>query len=168
MKRSTEKIPVKTAFISPHPDDETLGCGGTILRHHSGGRSIHWIIVTGMTESQGFSPVLIEKRQNEIDTIAGIYGFTAVHNLNLPTTLLDTIPMGELSLKSVHCLMRSNRTLSIFPTDRMFTPITGLFLTRPGVAVRHFVIRLSIGFSCTKPFQKQTTYPRFPRLLSSQ
>ena len=87
------------AVISPHPDDETLGCGGTILRHRAENNSNHWIILTGMTEEQGFSPLLIKERQKEIETISELYGFATVHNLNLPTAKLDTIPMGEIVRK---------------------------------------------------------------------
>ena len=30
----------KALFIAPHPDDETLGCGGTIFKHKEAGDSI--------------------------------------------------------------------------------------------------------------------------------
>ena len=32
--------------ISPHPDDETLGCGGTLLKHKYNNDDIYWIIMT--------------------------------------------------------------------------------------------------------------------------
>ncbi|HHA19586.1 MAG TPA: PIG-L family deacetylase, partial [Methylophaga sp.] len=32
--------------ISAHPDDETLGCGGTLLKHQASGDSVYWLIVT--------------------------------------------------------------------------------------------------------------------------
>ena len=41
--------------IAPHPDDETLGCGGTLLKHKSMGHKCHWLIVTSAYKSQGFS-----------------------------------------------------------------------------------------------------------------
>jgi LmbE family N-acetylglucosaminyl deacetylase len=28
--------------VAPHPDDETLGVGGTILRHIANGDDVHW------------------------------------------------------------------------------------------------------------------------------
>lgn len=33
-------------FIAVHPDDETLGCGGTILKHKNNGDNIFWLILT--------------------------------------------------------------------------------------------------------------------------
>ena len=36
--------------ISPHPDDETLGCGGTLYRHKQDGDNLYWNIITGIEE----------------------------------------------------------------------------------------------------------------------
>ena len=38
----------KIIIISAHPDDETLGAGGAILKHKKNGDEIHWLIVTGV------------------------------------------------------------------------------------------------------------------------
>ena len=38
--------------ISAHPDDETLGCGGTLLKHRDAGDPITWIIATVCHEPQ--------------------------------------------------------------------------------------------------------------------
>ena len=86
----------KISVITPHPDDETLGCGGTILKHCADGDSINWFIMTGMTEKHGFNPQAIKQRQEEIESVARMYGFSTVHNLNLPTTRLDEIPSGDI------------------------------------------------------------------------
>lgn len=32
--------------VAPHPDDETLGCGGTLFKMKAEGHSINWLIVT--------------------------------------------------------------------------------------------------------------------------
>ena len=82
--------------IAPHPDDETLGCGGTILKHCADGDSVNWLIITGMTEKQGFSPQEIKQRQEEIESVAQMYRFETVHNLNLPTMRLDGIPLKDM------------------------------------------------------------------------
>ena len=39
----------KILILSPHPDDETLGCGGTILKYKKKGWKIDIIFFTKMT-----------------------------------------------------------------------------------------------------------------------
>jgi len=92
----TQNKSAQIIIISPHPDDETLGCGGAILKHSAAGDTIHWLIVTSMSEKQGFSPQVIKQRQEEIESVAQMYDFETVHNLNLPTTRLDEIPIGDI------------------------------------------------------------------------
>ncbi len=82
--------------VAPHPDDESLGCGGTLLRHIDEGHSVHWLIVTSMTLAQGFSAERIAARNMEIEMVASTYRFAGVHRSELPTTRLDTLPMGDL------------------------------------------------------------------------
>jgi LmbE family N-acetylglucosaminyl deacetylase len=82
--------------IAPHPDDETLGCGGTLLRHQAEGDEIHWCIVTRMTKSVGFTSQEMERRDQEISTVANYYKFSSVHDFGYPTTKLDIIPIGEI------------------------------------------------------------------------
>ena len=36
----------KILVIAPHPDDEVLGCGGTIAKHVSGGDEVYLCVVT--------------------------------------------------------------------------------------------------------------------------
>jgi LmbE family N-acetylglucosaminyl deacetylase len=82
--------------IAPHPDDETLGCGGALLRHRKDGDDIHWLIVTDMTEEAGFTADRIEAREKEITAVAEAYGFASVTRLGLPATRLDTLPLGDI------------------------------------------------------------------------
>ena len=86
----------KVLFVAPHPDDETLGCGGTILRHKAEGDNVCWLIVTGISEAMGFTPEKVSLREKEIKTVAGLYHVDSLHNLRLPTTRLDDFPMAEL------------------------------------------------------------------------
>lgn len=86
----------KVLVIAPHPDDETLGCGGTLLKHRANGDEIYWLIVTSISEEQGFHIDRINSRQIEIDNVAMRYGFQSVYQLNWPTMKLDEIPMSRL------------------------------------------------------------------------
>ena len=82
--------------VAPHPDDETLGCGGTMLRHAEQEDTVHWLIVTHITEELGFEAERIEKREREIGQVAAHYGIEPPINLEFPTTRLDAQPMSRL------------------------------------------------------------------------
>lgn len=86
----------KILIVAVHPDDESLGCGGTLLRLREEGAEIHWMIVTSMTADCGFSPEAIARRNSEIESVAQMYGFASVHRLDFPATRLDEIPMSQL------------------------------------------------------------------------
>ena len=79
-----------------HPDDETLGCGGTLLKHKSNGDNIHWLIATHIFEDQGYSKETINKRNQEIKKISTLYNFDSTHQLNLRTTECDRYSTSEL------------------------------------------------------------------------
>jgi LmbE family N-acetylglucosaminyl deacetylase len=89
-------MPNGTLVIAPHPDDEILGCGGTLLRRKAEGAELAWLIVTGMSEEAGWPAERVKQRDREIATVAGMVGFSRVENLRLPTTQLDRAPMGDL------------------------------------------------------------------------
>jgi len=83
------------AVIAPHPDDETLGCGGALLRHKEDGDEIHWIIMTTIFEDSVYSKNAVASRKAEIEKVAMSYGFDSVHQFNFKTTELDQIPIKE-------------------------------------------------------------------------
>ena len=39
--------------VAPHPDDETLGAGGLLLKYRVIGWNINWLILTNMKEEYG-------------------------------------------------------------------------------------------------------------------
>ena len=89
----------KVLVIAPHPDDETLGCGGTLFRHKANGNEIYWLIVTGISVDTGWSNDVVTKRDNEIDLVEKKYSFADVFNFRLPTTKIDTLPISQLVQK---------------------------------------------------------------------
>ena len=78
--------------IAVHPDDETLGCGGTLLRNKSNGDKIHWLICTSINEDNSY----FKKRVNEIKKVSKLFKFDSVHNLPFETTKLDQYNMNEI------------------------------------------------------------------------
>lgn len=82
--------------ISAHPDDETLGAGGALLKHKANGDKVYWLIVTNVFEHQGFSKERIESRQVEIDQVAQEFGFEKVFKLDYPTMTLSSSSLLKL------------------------------------------------------------------------
>ena len=80
-------------FVSVHPDDETLGCGGTILKHYKCGDQIYWLNLTGPTPNHpyNFTQEMIDARNKLLKEINASYGFSSFFNLQFPTQMLDTI-----------------------------------------------------------------------------
>lgn len=82
--------------ISAHPDDETLGAGGTLLKHKSNKDEIYWIIVTAISTDNGFSLDRVESRKKEIETVTKAFGFNKVFQLNYPTMSLSSSSLKSL------------------------------------------------------------------------
>jgi LmbE family N-acetylglucosaminyl deacetylase len=76
--------------ISAHPDDETLGAGGTILKHVANGDNVYWLIVTNVFENQGFSKERVESRQEEIREVEKLLGISKTYLLDYPTMTLSS------------------------------------------------------------------------------
>lgn len=85
----------KILVIAVHPDDETLGCGGTLLKHKEKGDEIHWLICTTLDKNDAY----FLKREAEIKQTAEEYQFNSVHNLRLKTMRVDEYSMSDLVSK---------------------------------------------------------------------
>jgi N-acetylglucosamine malate deacetylase 1 len=86
----------KILVVSVHPDDETLGCGGTLLKHKKAGDEIFWLIITHIPENAGWKQSRINSRKKEIEAAGSLYGFSKIENLQFPTTRLHEVPFTLL------------------------------------------------------------------------
>ena len=83
-------------IISAHPDDETLGAGGTLLKHKSQGDNLYWIIGTQMKKSKQFTEERIILREKEIEKVSKIFGFKRVYQLKYETATLDSNSLTKI------------------------------------------------------------------------
>lgn len=86
---------MKILIIAPHPDDEVLGCGGTIAKHVKGEDEVYLCIVT-KAYTPDWSEDFLKKRSEEIKKANEILGIKKTYLLDFPTIKLDTIPQKEL------------------------------------------------------------------------
>lgn len=125
--------------VAPHPDDETLGCGGTLLRHIEKGDSVHWLIVTSIHQKHGFKKEKVEERSGEIDKVSAKYDFVHTHQLNFPTTMLDQIGVSKL-------VEGISQVFNKIKPEVVYTPYKG------DIHTDHHVVFNAV-VSCTKWFR---------------
>lgn len=87
---------MKALVIAPHPDDEVLGCGGTIAKHAKQGEEVSLCIVT-KAYTPDWSEEFIKNRPKEIEKANKILGIRKTFFLDYLTVKLDTIPQKELN-----------------------------------------------------------------------
>jgi len=125
--------------VAPHPDDETLGCGGLLLKKRKAGARLFWLIVTEMA-SGTYAAEQIDLRKSEIDRVRLAYDFEDVLFGHFPTTRLDAVPKGDLVANL------SNIIRGIQPTE-VFLPYGG------DVHSDHQAV-FEAGIACTKWFRQ--------------
>jgi len=129
----------KILVIAVHPDDETLGCGGSLLKHASNNDEIHWLIATDIKKSDGFEKKVIEKRNNEISMVEKLYGFKSVNRLGLSTMRVDEYSMSEL-------IGKISKVINDVRPNTIYLPFKG------DVHSDHRCV-FEAAFSCTKVFR---------------
>jgi LmbE family N-acetylglucosaminyl deacetylase len=139
---------MKTLVIAPHPDDEVLGAGGTLLRRKAEGATVAWLIVTSIMAEMGWSAEKIKQRAGEIKRVAEIFGFDSVFELNLPTTQLDQVPMNDLVAAISNVFKR-------FEPEEVFVP-------HPSDVHTDHRLVFDAAASCAKWFR----YPSIQRVLA--
>lgn len=105
----------KVLVLAVHPDDETLGCGGTLLKHKAAGDEIHWLIATTANEQVGFSAEQVLEKRREIDAVAQTYPFDSIHELGLPAARVDTLPLGDIVARLSALLYELRPTMVYLP-----------------------------------------------------
>ena len=83
-------------IISAHPDDETLGAGGTMLKHKEDGDKLYWIITTKMKIKDGFSQKRIDLRNDEIQKVSDHYGIKKTFQLDYSTMSLNSESVNQI------------------------------------------------------------------------
>ena len=139
---------MKTLVIAPHPDDEVLGAGGTLLRRKAEGATVAWLIVTSISAETGWSAEKIKQRADEIKRVTELFGFGSVFELNLPTTQLDQVPMGDL-------VTGISNAFKKFEPEEVFVPHSA------DVHTDHRLV-YDAAASCTKWFR----HPSIKRVLA--
>ncbi len=88
-------------MVAAHPDDEILGCGGTISRRAREGERVHILILgEGITsrfrKREEANPALVEALQANGREAAKIVGAAGIFFHRLPDNRFDTLPLLDV------------------------------------------------------------------------
>tara|TARA_B100001093_G_scaffold223992_1_gene214633 strand:- start:1307 stop:1975 length:669 start_codon:yes stop_codon:yes gene_type:complete len=92
------EFPKSAVVIAPHPDDETLGVGGTISRLVQNGTEVSVLIVSGHLPPI-YDQSSFDKTKEEAEEALQILGVDKYDFLKIPATLLNQTPVAELNHK---------------------------------------------------------------------
>jgi LmbE family N-acetylglucosaminyl deacetylase len=87
---------MKALVISVHPDDEALGCAGTILKHKERKEEVGWLIITNVAKEHGYSDSQVSARKDEVKRAYKELGFDYMENLNYAPMGLEPSLLGKL------------------------------------------------------------------------
>jgi LmbE family N-acetylglucosaminyl deacetylase len=128
--------------VAPHPDDESIGVGGTLLRRKNEGSTLAWLIVTSINVESGWELEKVNSRKQEIESITSFYGFDRVYQLHYPSKELDQVPRKIL-------------IESIAKVFKEFQP-TEIFVPHPSDVHSDHRVTFDSVISCTKWFRNST------------
>ncbi len=137
---------MKLLVVSAHPDDETLGAGGTILRYKDQGHQVYWLNFTDMSKEL-YSDKVMEKRTREIEEVKNSYKFDGFYNLEYKTTQLDQYNKSEIISNVSNIIQKMEPDIIILPFDN-------------DVHSDHKIV-FETTYACTKTFR----YPSIKRIL---
>jgi len=80
--------------LAAHPDDETLGLGGTISRLTSEGNNVRVLTFTDGESSRG---TMGKNRNPKLQDVSKILGVTSFESANFPDNAMDSVPLLDLA-----------------------------------------------------------------------
>lgn len=100
-------------IIAAHPDDEVLGCGGTIAKLAAEGKQVEILILGEGAASRGGSAKEIEQLQTHARNAANILGAANVRFASLPDNRFDTVALLDI-IKQIEAVVDELKPETVF------------------------------------------------------
>ncbi len=110
---------ITVLVVAAHPDDEVLGCGGTIAKHAAKGDTVHILIMAeGITSRDNIRDSIARKAElssleKAAMNIGSFLGVQSVETLSLPDNRMDTLPLLDV-IKDVESRLEKIRPSVVY------------------------------------------------------
>lgn len=127
----------KILVAAAHPDDEALGCGGTLARLASEGVEIRAVFFTnGVSARKGeHEQIAIDERKASASNAAELLGIRKLYWLDFPDNRMDSIPILSVT-------QALENIISLYQPDAIFTHFGG------DLNVDHRVVHQAVMTAC--------------------
>ena len=106
--------------VMAHPDDEVLGCGGTIAQLAQRGRDVRVIVCgEGLTSRGSASDSELKTLDDELRRACALLGVAEVHHFDWPDNRFDTLSLLELvkTIEQVALPLAPRLVITHHPSD---------------------------------------------------
>lgn len=97
MRATEHEAYTSILVVAAHPDDEALGCAGTLFRHRSSGAKVHVLFLSDGEMARGASDKsLVRRRLAMAEAAAEAMGGLSMRLAGFPDNRLDAVDMLDL------------------------------------------------------------------------
>jgi len=104
----------RVLVLAPHPDDESIGCGGTIILHAAAGAQVRILTVTNGESVEGAGDDIAARRQDEARRAAQVLG--------VPEPVFLGLPDGRVSDYGPELAQRLAQEVAEFGPEVVYAP----------------------------------------------
>ncbi len=103
-------------IFAAHPDDEVLGCGGTIAKLTQQGSRVHVVFLADGESSRddiiGIDNLILQRKKNASDALK-VLGCTSVDFLDCPDNRLDSLDLLDI-VKKIEGFIKTYKPIKVF------------------------------------------------------
>lgn len=115
MERSSTAVGERVLVVAAHPDDEVLGCGGTIAWHRRAGDHVTVLVmadgITSRGADAGVTAEALEERRRSAGRANDILGVNELTLLSYPDNRMDAVALLDIVQDIEKVVVRSRPTM---------------------------------------------------------
>ncbi|MDG4717678.1 MULTISPECIES: PIG-L deacetylase family protein [Thalassospira] len=89
----------RVLVVAAHPDDDILGCGGTIARHCDNGDEVQVVFMTDGVSARGIDRKAVADRWKACENALSVLGVGLYHRLSFPDNEMDSVSLLSIVKK---------------------------------------------------------------------